>query len=48
VLAPQRQVEVYRRPENGRYQEALLFGSNDTLECSTLPGVKMQLAELFP
>ena len=47
VLGGERQVEVYRRPENGRYQETLVVGVNDTLECSSVPGVRIQMAELF-
>jgi Uma2 family endonuclease len=47
VLGRERQVEGYRRPENGRYQETRLFNVNDTLECSSVPGVRIQLAELF-
>jgi Uma2 family endonuclease len=47
VLGRERQVEVYRRPENGRYQETLLVGANDTLECSNVPGLRIQMAELF-
>ena len=47
VLGGERRVEVYRRPENGRYQETLVVGVNDTLECSSVPGVRIQMAELF-
>lgn len=47
ILAPQRQVEAYRRPENGRYRETLLFGESDSIECAGLPGVRTQLSELF-
>jgi Uma2 family endonuclease len=47
VLGRERQVEVYRRPENGRYQETRLFNVNDTLECSSVPEVRLQIAQLF-
>ncbi|MDA1275426.1 MAG: Uma2 family endonuclease [Verrucomicrobia bacterium] len=47
VLGREQQVEVYRRPMNGRFEETRLFSRNDTLECSTVPGVKIQLTELF-
>ena len=47
VLGRERQVEVYRDPENGRYQETLLVGGNDTLECPSVPGLRIQMAELF-
>jgi Uma2 family endonuclease len=47
VLGRERQVEVYRHPENGRYQETVLVGGNDSLECSSVPGLRIQMAELF-
>src|SRR6185503_827746 len=34
VLGGQRKVEVYRRPEDGRYQEMRTFGCEETLECA--------------
>jgi len=48
VLGTERQVEVYRRPEMGRYQETRDLGSEDWLECEALPGVRLQVRELFP
>lgn len=47
VLGRERQVEVYRRPRNGCYQEKRLFGLSDTLECSSVPGLRIQPAEFF-
>ena len=47
VLGRERQVEVYRRAESGRYQEKRLFSANDTIECSSVPGVRIQVAEMF-
>jgi Uma2 family endonuclease len=47
VLGPERTVEVYSRPEGGRYQQSRLFGLNDTLECSSVPGVLIRVADLF-
>ena len=47
VLASERKVEVYRRPETGRYIEKDLLGFNDTLECRSVPGVQIRLADLF-
>jgi Uma2 family endonuclease len=47
VLGRERQVEVYRRPVNGRYQETWGAGLNDTLECSSVPGLRVRMAELF-
>ena len=45
VLGTERRVEVYRRPENGRYQETRTLGSEDWLECEALPGVRLQVRE---
>jgi Uma2 family endonuclease len=47
VLGRERQVEVYRQPLNGRHQERFLFGANGTIKCSSLPGVRIPLAEMF-
>ena len=47
VLGPERTVEVYRRPEGGRYQEMHTFGLDHTLECSSVPGVRIRLGDLF-
>ena len=46
VLGSLREVEVYRRPENGRYLERFMAGAN-TLECSSIPGIRLRVAELF-
>jgi Uma2 family endonuclease len=48
LLAQERQVEVYRRPENGRYQETFVGGEKHALESSSVRGVRLQVAELFP
>jgi Uma2 family endonuclease len=47
VLAAKRQVEVYRRPEDGIYRDRTLLGGNRLLACTSLPMIKVQLAELF-
>ena len=47
VLGGERQVEVYRRPEGGRYQEKRAFGPDETLECGSVPGVRIRLGDLF-
>ena len=48
VLAPQRQVEVYRLPERGHYREKRLVSSDQTLECAAIPGVRVKIGDLFP
>src|SRR5436190_1038759 len=47
VLGSERQVEVYRQPDRGRYQERLTFGPEATLDCTSLPGVRIRVADLF-
>jgi Uma2 family endonuclease len=47
VLAPEPRVEVYRRPEQGRYQEMRVLGSGDTIECVGVPSVGLSVNDLF-
>jgi Uma2 family endonuclease len=47
VLANAKKVEVYRRPEGGRYQEIKLLEFNDTLECGSAPALRIRVSELF-
>jgi len=47
VLGLERQVEVYRGPENGRYQQKRLLGHDETLECTSLPMVRVRVSDLF-
>ena len=47
VLASERKVEVYRRAEAGQYLDKRVLEFNDTLECCSVPGVQIRLADLF-
>jgi Uma2 family endonuclease len=47
VLGREREVEVYRRPENGRYQDTRRAHAGDALECPAVPGLRVAVAELF-
>lgn len=47
VLARNRAVEVYRRPENGQYQEKTVVEGNCPLASVALPGVAVALPDLF-
>ncbi len=47
VLGSERQVEVYRRPENGRYQEKRIVGTEEILDCASLPFIHIRVADLF-
>ena len=46
VLPRERQIEVYRGPESGRYREMHTV-SEGTIECGSAPGVRVSLGELF-
>jgi Uma2 family endonuclease len=47
VLGTERRVEVHRRPENGRYQGMRVFEFKDTIECSSVPALRLTVSELF-
>lgn len=47
ILGNDRQVEVYWRPQNGRYQETRFFGPNDLIQCLRIPAFRVRVAELF-
>jgi Uma2 family endonuclease len=47
VLCPDRRVEVYRQPENGRYRETRLYGPGDLLVCASVPTVQIHVSDLF-
>ena len=47
ILGPERQVEVYRQPMNGKYQQVRLLGINDHIECASVPAVHFRVSDLF-
>ena len=47
ILGLERQVEVFRLPENGRYQQHSVVGLDGTLSCAGLPGIRIQVADLL-
>jgi Uma2 family endonuclease len=47
VLGPERRVEVYRNPLNGVFRERIIIGPGGTLTCQSLPGVTVDLDQLF-
>jgi hypothetical protein len=47
VLAKERAIEVFRQPEGLAYREMRRYEFSDDLVCSTMPGVKIVLADLF-
>jgi len=47
VLGTERRLEIYRQPENGRYQEMRVVGAGETIECVGISGVRIQAFDLF-
>jgi Uma2 family endonuclease len=47
VLAPEKQVEVYRRPLNGEYAERLVLAGDQALASAAVPGVEITLSSLW-
>lgn len=47
VLAAERRVEVYGRPEQGRYQEGRACEAGDILQAAHVPPVAIVVSELF-
>ena len=47
VLPKERAIEVFRQPEGLAYREVRRYEFADELACSTVPGVKVVLADLF-
>ena len=47
VLGGEQQIEVYRRPENGVYQQKRLYSVGETLTCESVPGLEATLMEWF-
>jgi Uma2 family endonuclease len=47
LLAQTRQVEIYRRPVQGRYLEKSLFSGAERVDSLYIPGVVIPIADLF-
>ena len=47
VLGPEKQIEVYRRPEDGQFAEHTLHGPGGALTSSALPTFTLSLDALF-
>ena len=47
VNAADRCIEVHRCPQEGRYQETTFHSVGQSFPCSSLPGLTMDVAELF-
>lgn len=47
VLPARRAVEVHTAPRDGFYTRRQLFAAGETLACTVLPGLRVDVAELF-
>jgi len=47
VLGKERKIEIYLQPENGRYQQKRVVGTDATLQCVSVPALKVRVADLF-
>jgi Uma2 family endonuclease len=47
ILGGSRTAEVYRLPENGIYREKQVVGADETITCSSVPGLRIRLADVF-
>ncbi len=47
ILAKEQAVEIYRRPEMGRYQEVRKCFIGETLDCISVPGLRVSLTQLL-
>jgi len=47
VLPVERRIEIHRRPENGAYLDVTVAEGGATLACNSVPGICVQLADLF-
>ena len=47
VLANEKQVEVYRQPSGGTYQQKQTYSAAEALACESVPGLQAPLADWF-
>jgi Uma2 family endonuclease len=48
VLGKERKIEVYLDPNHGQYQQKRIVGADETLQCASVPALRIQIADLFP
>jgi Uma2 family endonuclease len=48
VLAERQEVEVYRQPQDGRYLQTRTYKLGETLDCSSVPQLQVELSGIFP
>jgi ribosomal protein L13E len=45
---PEKQIEIHRHPAKGQFREQILRGPGETLASVAVPGLKLDVAGLFP
>jgi Uma2 family endonuclease len=48
ILAERQEVEVYRQPEGGQYREVRTFRRDETIQCASVPEIRVALDAIFP
>ena len=48
VLGKERKIEVYLEPKDGQYQKKRIVDPHETLQCASVPALRIQIADLFP
>lgn len=47
ILGEKQQIEVYRQPLGGVYQQRQFYGMGETLICESVPGLQVAVTEWF-
>jgi Uma2 family endonuclease len=47
VIAQKQQIEVHAQPENGHYLHERLYNTDEIIQCSSLPQIKLRVGDLF-
>jgi Uma2 family endonuclease len=47
VIAPERRVEVYHQPRNGKFHQTQAYGDTETIACSSVPGLTIRVSDFF-
>lgn len=47
VLGPEKQIEIYRQPQDGQFAERVVHGPGDAVTSAVVPGFTVELDRLF-
>ncbi len=48
VIPANQHVEVYRQPEGGMYREVRIYALGETIECASVPEIRVAVADILP